>query len=552
MAKVGVASSRDPEHQPFPVFAFIWAISTLIHQLAFSFWVETWHGWLVTFAAFLVIWEPRCLARFATLLVTSLIHLYTKLPFVPNHILFEGMMNLTLLFGIGWATWQQRSTLPEIQAIAKQELRKFMPFLIAVAVKIIAIALPGHNHILGGLTSIALLWTLGHAFKRPPVKLFNERFYSETAPVLRLEILVMYCWAAVQKMNWDYVDPEFSCATKLHMEIMQYFPFLPNPEWLQESVSWASIVIELAIPTLLFIPRTRFAGFILTIAFHLWLSIHHAAGIFSFSALIMAMLIFFLPMESFSRLQFIWNRELNRVGQDAYKRGVARARIALVVLFLATVLTQSALYLTQGRTYDTFWTANRVGFWVWLLWGVWLAAHYLLAMWDTRFKSREFLNHLVKTPILLMLIPVILNGINPWIGLKTQTSFSMYSNLRGEGEGNHMFLRRVDLFPFQEDMIKLEKSEPDLMDPGNRPKGIQQFANFGTIMPYFELRRMVSEWEGDLTVTYERDGQILTASRVGDTITGDPKLFETIPWYLYKTQWFRRHNSLTEPMECTH
>ena len=71
-------------HRPFPVFALIWAITTLMHQLAFTFWAETWQGWILVAAVVQVIFQPACVLRFGILVATSLLHLWDKLPFVPN------------------------------------------------------------------------------------------------------------------------------------------------------------------------------------------------------------------------------------------------------------------------------------------------------------------------------------------------------------------------------------------------------------------------------------------------------------------------------------
>ena len=57
---------------------------------------------------------------------------------------------------------------------------------------------------------------------------------------------------------------------------------------------------------------------------------------------------------------------------------------------------------------------------------------------------------------------------------------------------------------------------------------------------------------GDVEVTYERNGEELSLSRVGDEITGDPEAFERLPYLARKFIWFRRLESLEGPMECTH
>lgn len=93
------AANSGSTYRPFPVFALIWAITTLAHQLAFTFWAESWQGWLLVAAAVAVIFRSGCSIRFLILVITSLLNLWNKLPFVPNHILWEGMLHIVMLAG---------------------------------------------------------------------------------------------------------------------------------------------------------------------------------------------------------------------------------------------------------------------------------------------------------------------------------------------------------------------------------------------------------------------------------------------------------------------
>ena len=66
-------------------------------------------------AASASLFQPNCVARFSVLVITSVINLYNKLPFVPNHILYEGMLHLVMLLALlgffiskrGRDEWQQ-------------------------------------------------------------------------------------------------------------------------------------------------------------------------------------------------------------------------------------------------------------------------------------------------------------------------------------------------------------------------------------------------------------------------------------------------------------
>src|SRR5262249_56346937 len=98
---------------------------------------------------------------------------------------------------------------------------------------------------------------------------------------------------------------------------------------------------------------------------------------------------------------------------------------------------------------------------------------------------------------------------------------------------NHLFLKRIDLFPYQADMIELVAAEPDILAAPAQPRSIRYWANPGRIFPAFELRRLLSETEGDVRVTYRQDGALHEAQRAGAVAT-PPELFEPLPWYLYK------------------
>lgn len=548
-------NSESGDARFFPAFALIWAGTTLIHQLAFTFWTETWQGWILVTATFGVILNPACFRRFTALIVASLMNLGYKMPFVPNHILYEGILHITMLLGI--LGFVLRGEFGGFGAVVGGFVRRFWPFLIAFAIKQVCFfyEIIPNSRLVGGTTTLLMAVTFGWGAFRGPNLEKGELFFSTIAPVIRIAVVLMYFWAAIQKMNWDYLDPSISCAATLHNEIVEYFPFseFTSQLWAQNCAIWGSLIFEIGIPILLMLGRFRLLGFLSAIWFHLWLSIHHAAGIFSYSSIVFALLMFFLPANVALKLQEIWARQLRWLGSGDEESGRRFTRKFLIFVFLLTLFVQGALYLILGRTYDTFWIANRVGFTAWFSWGLWLGGCYLVAVWSARKMPRAFPNKAKPTLAWLGLLLVIGNGLNPWFGAKTQTSFSMYSNLRSEAAGNHVFLKRIDLFPYQSDMVEII-SPQEMLKPSTRPRGIQQFANDGHIFPYFELQRLLSEVEGPVKVVYRRDGKLHIVERdsSGKILRGDPALFERPPFFLRKYLWFRRHQSLTLPMHCTH
>jgi hypothetical protein len=99
-------------------------------------------------------------------------------------------------------------------------------------------------------------------------------------------------------------------------------------------------------------------------------------------------------------------------------------------------------------------------------------------------------------------------------------------------------------------MVELVESEPDILAVPARPRSVRYWANTGRKFPRFELRRLLSETEGDVRVVYRQGGKRYEATRTNG-VAAPAELFEPLPRYLYKSLWFRRHVSLIEPMHCT-
>ncbi|MEM6277884.1 MAG: HTTM domain-containing protein [Verrucomicrobiota bacterium] len=543
------------QYRPFATFSFVWGVSTLVHQLAFTFWTESWQGWVLVLAAVAVIWQPSCVIRFLVLVGAALINLWNKLPFVPNHVLYEGMLHL--IIALGALNFFLKGKGREAFGDKAGSWKKNLPlFLWGIVIKALYFLLPEsfHGYGLGAITTLVMLFGIAKLLLQGEPIGEGRDLLSRFAPVMRAAVVLMYLWAVVQKLNWDYFNPDVTCAGVLHKEINVYFgSILPEAPWALVGAAIGSLVFELGIPLLLLFKKTRYVGFVTAVGFHLWLSIHPAAGIYSFTSLILAFLLLFLPLSWGEQLQGLWNRQLSWLGKGDIKRGRNRARWIVVSVFFVTLITQGLLYLTIARSYEVFDKANRVGFFAFFVWGAWLGANYLLAGWKARPRAENLPNRLQPSFVLIGLLPVLLNGFQPWIGGRTQTSFSMYSNLRSEGEGNHMFLKRIDLLKMQTDMIEVVQSAPNILGPTDRPRGIQQFANIGhRIVPWFEFRRLVSEMPGDFEVTYLQKGEEKELGRRDGEIYGDESAFEEIPLLSRKLLWFRRLESLEGPMCCTH
>ncbi len=108
----------------------------------------------------------------------------------------------------------------------------------------------------------------------------------------------------------------------------------------------------------------------------------------------------------------------------------------------------------------------------------------------------------------LVLCLVVLNGLTPYLGLKTSTSFNMYSNLVSGGDAsNHYIVRQpLTLRDGVDDLITiLDSSDP----------GLANYVDSGLDVPFTNVAHYLSSHQ-DESVTFERDGVVTVIERAGD------------------------------------
>jgi hypothetical protein len=133
----------------------------------------------------------------------------------------------------------------------------------------------------------------------------------------------------------------------------------------------------------------------------------------------------------------------------------------------------------------------------------------------------------------------LLNGLSPYLGLKTESSYTMFSNLRTEGgEWNHYLLpRQLQVFGFQDDLVSILRSnDPYLM----------RLAAGGYRLPPLELQRHIA-LHPDAALVYETRAGRFASRRAAD----DPRLTRPTHTLLTKLLIFRPVPA-PERNECLH
>ena len=181
-------------------------------------------------------------------------------------------------------------------------------------------------------------------------------------------------------------------------------------------------------------------------------------------------------------------------------------------------------------------SALEVGWWPWQVYAVLVGATALRFLRQHRTSVAGYLrpHHALFAVVPLL---VVLNGLTPYLEVKTGYGWNMYANLRTvDGESNHLLVRRT--FPLtdeQRDVVEiLSTSSPVL----------RRYSTSGYGLTWRQLRAYVAQ-HPDIRLTYRRGNEVVALARASD----DPELVEPVPAWREKVQLFRAVD-LRSPERC--
>ncbi len=351
-------------------------------------------------------------------------------------------------------------------------------------------------------------------------------------PTARWIFLAFYLFAGFAKVNSAFLDPAVSCAVVFLDESLTSIGLGGLGVQDASSVQWAvmvgTMVIELAIPWLLMIRRTRVPAVFLAIAFHAALSIDRTHQIVDFSSLLTVIYLSFLPAGAFTRMMDQARRLQTRVGDMLTVRPGLQRAVAL------TFIVGTGL---AGEVSFPAFTSSRT-----LLWWMWqptvVAVLVALARY-VRHQPDGGATPLGAPPAWLMVVPAlaVVNGFLPYLEVRSAGSWNMYANLRVvDGESNHLIFRRgIPLTDEYRDLVIIEASS----DPG-----LEAYALQGLAVPRVQLRQYVVD-HPDVAITYRFRGETFDSPRAGD----DPLLNQPVSVWREKFQVFRAV-TIDPPEQC--
>ena len=318
-------------------------------------------------------------------------------------------------------------------------------------------------------------------------------------PGIAVGLVAFYVFASLCKLNVDFFTAERSCAVAFYSELARDLP-LPQTPWSAQLAMWATAIIEVGIPISLVVPRTRTAGIVVGVLFHAFIAISARVHIYDYSLLMYVGYIAFAPDD------------LHHVLRTDPSLRVFRAVVDRTPLLLAALFGVGTVTALASVGTDWF----RVLLVRALVWDV-LAAGFIGVALVAAVRCtgpNGTLAPALRLPWAWLTVALItLNGISPYIGLKTTVAFTMFSNLRTEaGVANHLFVPRVPLFGFQDEVLHVERTTLPIRtdDVAWLPFTLRSFA---TTHPDATIAYRL---HGDPTLTY--DGRLADDPRLNTPV----------------------------------
>jgi hypothetical protein len=385
-----------------------------------------------------------------------------------------------------------------------------------------------NHYLLLALLALVLLPLVLSVARAADRSVLERRVFAVSAAGL----LATYVLAAFQKMNDGFLDPVLGCAVS-HYNLFAETVELPRigGGLLGHTLAWGTIAVELAIPGLLLFRRTRLAGLALGIVFHYAMA---ANGHAAFSAIALALYVPFLPEDIVPAL----GRQAER------SRWAGYVLPSFAVVGIAQVVVGTALHLADVQVGSSL--TARVPYLLLAPGLVVLVAH---ALPDTSRPASLLPTGDVPTllGIGVTLAALLLVTSLPYLGVRTQGTLSMFSNLRSEasvGYWNHLLVpEAVQVVDRYDTWIQLVDSEPSI-----------QFRTLGAdeqvhAVNEFELRRAVADrCRGTETVALQYR-ELGTGRLVVLDDACDSELGRHAGLVERKLVWFR---PIAEPNACQH
>jgi len=438
-------------------FNILWALAHITHLLRKGKGEDP-VVWLLIFLALVVFDKPRSQLRISVLAAAQLVYLFLEMPITDNHMYIMGFVNI-------------------------------------------------------GLVTIFLKNYFNNSWHR----------LESMQPVISfgaVVILISYSAAALSKLNYDFFNTANSCSVSMFVDAMAIFGGVGSEyySYIFPIMPFLIAGVEIAIPILLLIPKTRLYGVVMVTVFHFLMSFSPTATALDFTIILISMMVLFLPGEIFERIKIRLEKE--RIS-DIKEKIISYKNLLflLAAFFILSMLMTNLGNVSENRN------------WL-LLFPVAVLSGSLILFLTFSAMRQSMRSTIFKQPGLVesvIFALLLLNITSPYLGFKTAGTFTMYSNLQTSGlESNHFIFGRAPFETRMDDLVKIIDSSD---------QNLTKMSESDVAISMHELRRELAK-KPDASITFSRGDEIIRL----DHASQDPHLTRTDP-LMHKLVGFRLHQN---------
>jgi hypothetical protein len=312
-----------------------------------------------------------------------------------------------------------------------------------------------NNQTMAFFMNISILTVLGvEIVKHRSLHVDRTIAYERLRVIARALLATMYFYGIYHKINSDFLDPNVSCAVAL------YEP-LTRPLGLDQSLVGrygaiaATFVLEGIAIVCLYWRRYFWIGLVLGLGFHYVIPISGYSWYMDFSALVLALYMLSVPREVSAGFYSSVVALLRKLPLPS--PGYSAALLLLLLLGISALVVFQIADAYPPRAKKLLWHSSWLLIWAVVGGGmmVLITRAALLALpYSEAPRARQ--------PLWLFIFPGILSlqSLSPYLGLKTESSIAMFSNLHTEGgQTNHLVFNPPPYVAnYQSELVKVVDS----------------------------------------------------------------------------------------------
>lgn len=336
---------------------------------------------------------------------------------------------------------------------------------------------------------IGVAWMQHRSFVETRVEV-----YERLRIVARYLLAIMYFYGIFHKINSDFLDLDASCAVALYKPLTQTFGLADNIVGRYGAIA-STFIVETITIICLFWRRFFWLGLIVGLVFHYIIPISAYSWYMDFSSLVFALYTLSVPRE----VGVAFHGRVAGVLRQMPSNSAARvAIVAFALLFVAALMLATQLRARAGDLVITDMMAWHSS-WI-VIWAVVGGAAMVFLAWAAvdALPYRPQPGPLIPWWVYLFPVTLFVTCLSPYLGLKTESSIAMFSNLHTEGgQTNHLVLSRpLYVADYQRHVATIKgSSNAGMRDNADRHLGIV----------WFELERWMQYHPRDW-VTFTMDG----------------------------------------------